>query len=368
MKILQVIDGLITGGAEGLLVDLCLRWKRDGLSPEVFVLHDGSPARRSQLEGADIPVRVSPPAWPYSPRHAGELATVISGKRFDLVHAHLYPAQLWAAMALRYTPDAPPAITTEHNTWNRRREHSWCRPIDRWMYSQFGMAVCIGSSTKSALDTWLGPGVCQTCVVANGIDLTRFQRRVRPAFLPNAVNGVPAILCVGSLTDRKDQETLVRAIAEVEGVQVLLAGDGPLRQAVEQVARKLRVNERVHFLGNRDDIPELVATAGLYVQPSRVDGFCLATLEAMAGGLPVIASDIPGLRDVVGNCGVLFPPGDHRRLAECIRGLLLDSALREELSARAVKRARQYSIEETATQYERIFETTVGKTIHADRH
>jgi glycosyltransferase involved in cell wall biosynthesis len=88
----------------------------------------------------------------------------------------------------------------------------------------------------------------------------------------------------------------------------------------------------------------------------------------MAGGLPVIASDIPGLSDVVGNSGILFPAGDHRRLAECIRSLLPDSTLRQELSARGVNRARQYDIEKTASQYGRIFDAVVNNTNLADEH
>lgn len=367
MKVLQVIDSLNTGGAECLLVDLCLQWKRDGLTPEVFVLHPGCQTHQARLQDAGISVTGPVQSPVYSPRHVGELASAIFRGRFDLVHVHLYPAQLWTAMALRVTPDAPPGITTEHSTWNRRREHCWCRPIDRWMYSQFRLAVCIGSATKDRLEAWLGRHGCRTCVVANGIDLSRFHEHNNPAQLPAAINGAPTILCVGSLTDRKDQQTLVRAIAEVEGVHILLAGDGELRQAVQQVAVKLRVDRRIHFLGIRHDIPELIAAADLYVQPSRVDGFCIATLEAMAGGRPVIASDIPGLRDVVGKAGLLFPAGDHRRLAECIRSLLLDSALRRELSTRAVNRALQYSINRSAVAYERIFEAAAEKSIPTGR-
>jgi glycosyltransferase involved in cell wall biosynthesis len=366
MKILQVIDTFNTGGAETLLVDLCLRWKRDGISPEVFVLHNGRGTHQTRLQDAGINVTESSRPRLRSSGHVADLAAAISRKRFDLVHVHLHPAQLWAAMALRVTRGAPPGITTEHSTWNRRRAHCWCRPIDRWMYSQFRLAICIGSAARNNLEAWLGPAVCPTCVVANGIDLTRFQRSHTPAHLPDAINGAPAILCVGSLTASKDQETLVRAIAEVEGVHLLLAGDGPLRQAVKLAARKAGVDSRVHFLGIRHDIPDLIAAADLYVQPSRIDGFCIATLEAMAGGRPVIASDIPGLSDVVGNSGILFPAGDHRRLAECIRSLLPDSTLRKELSARGVNRAQQYDIEKTAAQYGRIFHAVVNNTNLAD--
>ena len=184
MKFLQVIDSLTMGGAESLLVELCLQWKKRGLDPEVFVLRSDNPAYHTRLRDSGVDVTVSSGSHLYSPVLVRELAKTISGRRYDLVHVHLHPAQLWTAMALRVTRDAPPAITTEHNTWNRRRDHRWCRPIDRWMYSQFRMAVCIGSATKSSLEDWIGPGVCPTCVVANGIDLSRFNQGSPPAILP----------------------------------------------------------------------------------------------------------------------------------------------------------------------------------------
>src|SRR5580658_4373959 len=305
MRLLQVIDDLDVGGAETLLVDLCLRWKANGLSPEIFLLRNGGQAYRARLEGAGIPVTVSPHTRLHSPGHAKELAKFIAQNRFDLVHVHLFPAQLWAAMALRMAPNPPPAITTEHSTWNRRRDHRWYGPMDRWMYSQFRLAVCIGSAAQDSFQGWLGSGICPTCVVANGIDLARFHPDVQAADLPATINGVATVLCVGNLRDYKDQETLVRAIAEVEDVHVLLVGDGPLRQRTAQVAKELGVGDRIHFLGVRHDVAQLIAAADVYVQPSKVDGFCIAVLEAMAGGLPVIVSNIPGLRDLVADCGIL---------------------------------------------------------------
>jgi glycosyltransferase involved in cell wall biosynthesis len=363
MRILQVIDSLKTGGAESLLVELCLQWQKRGLELEVFLLQDGNPEYRNRLRDSGIEVAVSSAPKMYSPTHARAIAKKLSDKRFDLVHVHLHPAQLWTALALRLVRAAPPGITTEHNTWNRRRDHRWYRPVDIWVYSQFRTAVCIGSSTKNNLDEWLGPGICPTCVIPNGVDLTRFRPATVPSHLPDGVGSAPVILCTGSLTDRKDQETLVRAIAQIEGVHVLLVGEGPLKHTIQHAARDLQVADRIHFLGVRHDIPDLIAASTLYVQPSRVDGFCIAALEAMAGGIPVIASDIPGLGELVGNSGLLFTAGDHGKLAECIRLLLRDSSLAGELGRRGAKTAQKYNIETTAAEYEKIFQTTTGKSL-----
>jgi glycosyltransferase involved in cell wall biosynthesis len=122
----------------------------------------------------------------------------------------------------------------------------------------------------------------------------------------------------------------------------------------------------VRFLGKRRDVPHLLKAADLYVQPSRVEGFGIAALEAMASGLPIIASNVPGLAEVVGENGLLFPAGDHRCLAECLQLLLKDSALRQQLSAAATARAQMFTVAKTRDCYEALYREVLresGKSV-----
>ncbi len=104
-------------------------------------------------------------------------------------------------------------------------------------------------------------------------------------------------------------------------VELLLVGDGVKRPDLERLAAELKIVERVRFLGNRSDVPDILAAADIYIQPSRWDGFGIAALEAMAAGLPVVVSNVPGLRDVVGDAGLLFEAGS---VSELTRSALRD--------------------------------------------
>jgi glycosyltransferase involved in cell wall biosynthesis len=101
----------------------------------------------------------------------------------------------------------------------------------------------------------------------------------------------------------------------------------------------------------------------LYVQPSRVDGFGIAALEAMAAGKPIVASNIPGLADVVGDAGLLFPAGDAGQLAQRITTLLGDAGLRQRLAHSAQQRARTFGLEKTLDCYEQLYQDVIRDTI-----
>jgi glycosyltransferase involved in cell wall biosynthesis len=138
-----------------------------------------------------------------------------------------------------------------------------------------------------------------------------------------------------------------------------LVGDGFLRPQIEELARSIGVATRVSFLGRRQDVPRILKAADIYVHSTTFDGFGIAACEAMAAGLPVIASDVPGLAQVVGGAGILFPVGDHVALAREIQGLLTSPDRRCEMSNASRKRAQCFSIEKTVDGYLTMYESVL---------
>jgi glycosyltransferase involved in cell wall biosynthesis len=132
---------------------------------------------------------------------------------------------------------------------------------------------------------------------------------------------------------------------------LVLAGDGSLRQQLEAQAETLGVTSRVHFLGRRMDVAELLKMADIYVHPAAFEGFGIAAAEALTAGKPVVASNVPGLAQVVGDAGILVPPGDVETLAAEVRTLINSPDRRQQLSRAAVERGRQFSIETTVAAY-----------------
>jgi glycosyltransferase involved in cell wall biosynthesis len=179
-------------------------------------------------------------------------------------------------------------------------------------------------------------------IVRNGIDAEAARPISREARgqLRTEVDvpaDVPLLICVGRLADGKGQDELVAVLAELPGVHLLLVGDGPERQRIEDLAHDLGVGDRVAILGDRDDVTALCRAADLFVFASRSEGLPLAVLEAMACELAVVAYDIPGLRAIItdGVEGRLVPVGLRRDLTYAIAELLADRPTRTAMGAAA---------------------------------
>ena len=353
MKVLHIINNLQVGGAEVLLKNLAPRLREQGIEAEIAVLGHVESYIEKELAAQGFTVTSDIQASVYSARHIFPLMRRL--RDFDVVHVHLFPAQLWTAAAKRLSRSPIPLLTTEHGTHNRRRK-AWFRPLDRWMYAQYGTIVCASDAIADSLTAWVPQCARQVSVITNGIPLGRFSNvgEIENGDLPLVGPG-PVVLSVGRLAPEKDQETLVRAMALVPDAHLILVGVGPLRQELGAIASSVGVADRVHFLGARQDVPELIQRADVYVQPSKWEGFGIAAVEAMAGGTPVVVSHIPGLSDVVGDAGVLFPAGDHRRLADSLKQLLQDPEQRRILAEKGRLRARLFSIENTARKYTALY-------------
>ncbi|HYX92582.1 MAG TPA: glycosyltransferase family 4 protein, partial [Myxococcaceae bacterium] len=201
--------------------------------------------------------------------------------------------------------------------------------------------------------------------IHNGVDLNRFT--------PNpfrAPEGPLRILGVAYLIHEKGMDLLLRAFAQLRGVDTRLdiVGDGPERDALESLAHKLGVADRVRFLGLRNDVQDLVATADIFVHPARwAEAFGLTITEAMAAGVPVIASRIGGIPEIIEHTrsGLLFRPDDADDLARQLRELSSNSDRRVELGARGRERVKlKFDLQRSADEHLRALEEACGLSPH----
>ena len=125
------------------------------------------------------------------------------------------------------------------------------------------------------------------------------------------------------------------------------------------MVRDLGIADRVHFLGRRSDVPELLKMADIYVHPPAFEGFGIAAAEAMAAGKPIVATNVPGLAQVLGDAAVLVPPSDPEALATQISALMKSNERQNELSRRALERARIFSIDDTVSAYIDLYRSVV---------
>ncbi|MEQ9620234.1 MAG: glycosyltransferase [Deltaproteobacteria bacterium] len=180
-------------------------------------------------------------------------------------------------------------------------------------------------------------------VVKNGISVEDFHstrsNTLRDLLKKN--KHMPIVLTVARLDKQKGHEYLLEAASMVPDAVFVLVGDGPERERLETYVNETSLDDRVVFLGHRQDIREILSGCDLFVLPSLYEGLPLSILEAMAAGRPVIASDINGTDEIIidGKTGILVPPADPRAIAEAIRRILSDPSLARNLADSGKKRA-----------------------------
>lgn len=248
----------------------------------------------------------------------------------------------------------------------------WDRLAWRTVYSCIDRTIVVSRSGVASLLSHYPVREEKVRCVPNGVDRLRF-REVREEEVAGVrrglglAPGLRVITSIGGLLPQKGYRTLLEAfagVAEKQGdVRLLLVGDGPLRGELEDHAASLGIAERVGFAGRRQDIPAILAASHLYVNSSRFEGLPFTILEAMAAGVPVIATAVDGNAEVVrdGETGLLVPAERAAELAEALRTLLADGALRKRLTERADALVRErYSIEAMLAGTAQVYEEALA--------
>jgi glycosyltransferase involved in cell wall biosynthesis len=271
------------------------------------------------------------------------LARVLRAARPDVVHTHLH--------VLKYlTPTRPlwrgPIVHTLHNVASREAERSDLA-LQRVLFRSGVAAVAIGDEVaRSVVEVYGRPA---RATIPNGIPVAAMvaapDARAAVRAELHAPDGAPVIVAVGRLDAQKNHALLVEAMADPRlralGARLWIAGDGPARGALRTQAALLGVEDQVTLLGVRGDVPRLLAAADAFVLSSDWEGNPLVVMEAMAAGLPVVATAVGCVPELVTpECGRLVRAGDAAGLAAALREVLADPAARARMGQASGARAR----------------------------
>ena len=333
---MHVICDLSGGGAERIVLDLCRR-SSAGVEPEVVTVLPGGALAPAFAE-AGIPVR-------WMGRRPGRpgVRALARLKRWvgqvDVVHTHLWAGHVWGAPAARLA--RRPWVSTEHNS---RADGPGRARVARWARGG-GWVVAVSDAVRSAVIE-AGHAPSRVEVIPNGVDLERLAPRRWP-------RGTPRALFLGRLVPQKGLDVLLRALEDVPGLHLDVAGEGPDRGRLEELAEPL--GERVRFLGWRSDVVDLLADHHLLVVPSRWEGFGLTVVEALACGRPVVATQVDILPELVGEAGLLVPPEDPVALASALRRLCASPADLRALGKLGPAQAAPYGVDGMVRRYEALY-------------
>jgi len=260
----------------------------------------------------------------------------------DLLRA--YDISLRGALACYFAKKLSiPSVISIHNNFDEQRKHDK-RPIlllrrflERYSLVNCDLLICVSESLKRYAQRYGPKGIR---VIYNRVDLSRFSSLGRG----NLNNSRPLkLLSVARFVDQKNQECLLRAIKDL-GVHLTLIGSGPKRQALMKIARDLGIEQKIEFIPSvsHNRIQDYYRAADIFVHSSHYEGFCIPIIEAMATGLPIVASDLEVISELTNGCARLCP-NNPQVFADSIRQLVSDPKLCRELGNRARERAQTFN-------------------------
>ena len=353
-RVLHLITRLPIGGAERMLVSVLNHLPAQQFESVVCCIKDRGELA-TEVEGIGVPV-ISLQLmaghgfdWNVVPA----LRKIIRDQRIDLIHCHLYHANLYGRLAANR--EGIPAIASVHNTYARRK---WHRHLINWYLGRRSFCVTAGSEDvrRDLLEVDHLPMEKVVCL-PNCIDLNRVKSSLTKAEAKARLGfeRTDIVLCaVGRAEEQKGHRILLEAFSQLrlsatnrDRLKLLLVGDGRLLPALRDLAEALQIGAYCRFPGNMRELADVYRGSDIFVMPSLWEGLSLAMLEAMAAGLPVVATDVGGARDVLGDSkfGLLVPPGDSSAIHGSVLRLLKDEQFCAEMALAGQRRvAERYSV------------------------
>jgi len=358
MRVLQVINSLATGGAEKLLLDLLPLYHRRGITIDLLLLNGNEYPFLEQLRTFDCcKIHTLGHSSVYNPLNALRLIPFF--KKYDLVHVHLFPSLYWVGLAKFLSRSTIKLVFTEHNTSNRRIDNSFFKIIDRVFYRAYERIICITESIMLIMQKHTGFEYNTFNVIENGVNLDLVESSLpydKREISPGIDSTDFLLIQVAGFREQKDQNTLIKSLLYIPNdVKLILVGDGVLRQSSEALVHSLGLSNRVFFLGLRIDVFQLIKTVDVVVLSSKYEGLSLSSIEGMASGKPFLASDVPGLSNLVGNAGILFKQGDEKELALHINSLRNDKEYYTHVVRSCLKRAANFNIKTTLEAHIKLY-------------
>jgi glycosyltransferase involved in cell wall biosynthesis len=358
LHVAHAVLSLDVGGLERFVTDLVSQGRQRGQRVSVICLErPGALAPQAEALGARVVSLGKRPGL--RPGLVGRFRGVLRRLGPDVLHTHQISALFYAGPAARRA-GVPAVVHTEHGKHFGRRRTRWLG----WLAARFAdRFVCVSEDIAAEVRRHGVAPRAAVCVVPNGIDTARFARPPRGSAAVRSAWGIPAdapvVGTVGRLHEVKQQDLLLRAFAGARqrgtGAYLMLVGDGPLRPELEGLAAALGVSEWVRFTGFQPRPEEFLGALDVFALTSRSEGMPLAVLEAWAAGVPVIASRVGGVPELIedGVNGLLFPPGDEAALVAGLCRLLGDRGYASRLGLAGAGTARDgFDLRHAAGRYE----------------
>ncbi len=358
------ITDLDLGGAERQLAELAARIDRNWFRPVVYCLGPRPPRDEAScaplIERAGIECHcLGGRGARHFPRVTARLTTLLRSQRPAILQSFLFHANLVGRLAARRA-GVPRVVCGLRVAERKQRWHLW---LDRLTQARVDRYVCVSKAVADFSRREARLPAEKLAVIPNGIDPARYLAAAPADLTPFEIPpGALVAVCVGRLAPQKGHSWLLRTapqwLGSLPDSHLLLVGEGPDRPRLERLVRETGLEGRIHLSGFSADVPGILAASRVLVLPSLWEGMPNVVLEAMAGGLPVVASNVEGVGELLGPLTgeQTVPCGDDRALAARIEAILRDESLARSLGSQNRERVTRYfSMDATCRAYERLW-------------
>ena len=388
---MQIISNLDIGGAQEVVRTLAENLEKVGCKSVVVTFKDGP--LRVGIERLGIPVEVLPSrqhgitAFPKFIADMWRIRRTLLGlvKKYnvDIIQTHLLRSLDFLVLSLRAQTNVRIFWTFHNARFDLREEHlsrqKWLFKPKRWGYHfLYGLGarkvsrlIAVSEEVKTSITKTM-PAIPQKKIItiSNSVDIRRYDKHSQRAAVRHELalgEQQRVVAVVATFKKQKGHRDLLDALPGVvkkfPNLAVLFIGDGELKSALQTQTLNLRLKNHVHFLGNRQDVPALLAASDLFILPSLWEGLPMALIEAMASGLPVIATRVSGTNQVMvhGKTGLLVEPGDVKELERAMLFLLSNPDTTMKMGRAARSRVEShFSAQKQAQEYFDLFTLIPG--------
>lgn len=371
------------GGVEELVRQLAREFKRRGISTVILTNRWPRSLSRYELyEGVPVYRLAMRTPWPGFKARFTHLLThalirrqmigILRKHEIELLHVQCVSGNGYYALAASRALGLPLVVTTQgERTMDATQLFQRSEFMRRTLRELMGEADYVTACSKDTLrdmEAFYGqPFGDRAEVIYNGIDASEFDGNIRHQ------HARPYILGIGRLVPQKGFDVLIKAFAkaQIESHELLIAGEGPERSALEELSRTLGVKQRVHFVGRADraKVVALFNGCSFFVLPSRLEPLGIVNLEAMAAGKAVIASDVGGVPEIVrdGETGMLIPCEDISALGNAMRRMASDEEMRQRMGAAGRVQAESFCWPRIADSYEWIYRNLLSRPLASNK-
>ena len=355
IKIVQLVTQMEAGGAQRVAMLLGDALRQQGYEAEVWFLYLKRPTYRD-LPGVRVLLDHKPSGLDYL-KIGIKLQKMLKQHQPDMLITHTHYANIMGQAIARFC-SIPRRVAVQHN------------PVETYPQVARWLDQILGSTNFYTANIAVSQVVVDSVVrypakyqkylqkIHNGIPvLTRQQDLDHVRSRWNLPAQVPLLINVGRLARQKNHQTLIESLKLIPTAHLILIGEGELRADLEQQVAGLQLEQRVHFLGeiSSEAVLDLLCIADVFVFPSRYEAMPMALVEAMGLGLPIVGGDIPAMREVLSDAGILVPSENAAAIASAVQRILDNPELASNLRQSSLQRSTLFSVEKMVASYERLF-------------